>query len=236
MRNTLCLLLACAVAGCNETKPPQHSKPTEIVPPKATVTGPQQPPAKSLPTGPSVIYRSEESQMLEKLMGISNRVYEFNGTYVECWLEYETSDGESERSDPVRIDASLVQLNVEPGLDIFKHMQGWIVIRGHQGTWLELHLIAQVSWKTDRGTTHTSVPKTLVSHLDLPKPSTSSRHFLGDLYNPPGSPVVTLPEQVGEEFTIHTYKRQDVERKGEEKRVVLETTMWLKGKLLAEDE
>jgi hypothetical protein len=198
MRNTLFLLLACAMAGCDETKPPQDSKPTEDVPPRATATSPQEPPAKSLPAGPSVIYRSEESSMLEKLMGSSNRVYEFKGTYLECWLEYETSDGESQRSDPVRLNASKIRPNVEPNFDILKHMQGWIVIRGHQYTRLELHLIAQISWETERGTTHTTVPRTLVSHLDLPKRQTSSKKWQGDFYNPPSLSVVKLPEQVGE--------------------------------------
>ena len=139
----------------------------------------------------------------------------------------------------MNITASSLQLPAidKPDFEILDNMQGWIVVRGQQWTWLELHLTAEVSWETERGTTSAHRPKTAVVRLDLPKRRTSSARWQGSLYNPPtGSLSVELPVQIGEEFTIHSYKWTEIEREDDEERVVRETTVRIKGKVLADDQ
>jgi hypothetical protein len=78
---------------------------------------------------------------------------------------------------------------------------------------------------------------TLQKLMDLPKRRTST--IRGGLLwtSPPAIPCPKLPERAGEEFTICSYWWREVERRlGEEEHLVRETTVRLKGKLLAADE
>ena len=161
-------------------------------------------------------------------MGDEARVYHFAGNFMECWLEFETSDGLSERSDPVRIDAALFLNSVEEGFDILAHQEGWLVVRGRLLERLDLHLRAEVR-VAENETIGWTTP---VSHLDLPKRKTSALRFgWANLGNIP-SFVVELPGEVGSEFTVFSNTYKETTREAGTEKVVREVTVRLKGRLL----
>jgi hypothetical protein len=226
----LCLLFAVAIAGCTERSPPS--------PPPLQTDVPQQQasqivaPPDLAPVPPGRLFRlGRESRMLERLMGDEARVYQFAGTFMECWLEYETGDGLSKRSEPVRIDVSCFVNDVEKGFDVLKHLQGWLVVRGRLHERLDVHLSAEVQVTKDTGVGWF----TPVSHLELPKRVTNEmRDGWANLGNIPNDSVA-LPDKVGSDFTVfsNTFKETDTSKGGNVK-VVREVTVRLKGRLLAD--
>ena len=172
-----------------------------------------------------------ESRILERLMGGEARVYQFAGTFMECWLEYETSDGLSERSETVRIDAAPFVANGYRNLDL-KHLQGWVVVRGDLHRQLDLHLTTEVQI-TETGKLGWITP---ISHLDLPKPVTNARRegwaHLGTMPHN----LVELPDEVGSDFTVFSNTFKETTREADVEKVVREVTVRLKSRLLPADQ
>lgn len=233
-RCQIALLSAAAIMGCNKPTPPP------ALPPSATTSSqPESDQTKTPPEMPAVppgrlVYCPEEARILEKLLGCEARVYQFAGTFIECWLEFESSDGLSARSDVVRIDEALFRRNMGPdqeSFDIARHMHGWLVVRGDFTRSLDLHLREVVQVAEDR----TSSWTTPASHLDLPERKGASH--LGYVFMGSFMPDrVELPNEPGKEFTIFSTTWPEHDFTTDARQVLREVTLQLKGRVLGGDQ
>lgn len=214
---TLLAISLALLGGCRPS-------PTDSSSSQAVTTNPKdQQPKATVRQAPSIRYLEDESKLFAKRLGVDAFVYEFSGTCIECWLEYETTDGQSVRSDPIKLTAMMVA-QIDAYQDREKTRS--IVVWGDPKKELTVHL-SMVGISPD-GTEYSRFGLTENYQIpQMPREKMGTRPFVTTTEAHPER----LPEEVDKEFVILSYGwKEELITNGES--VIRELTVRLKGKRL----